>query len=784
MTESTLHVVGVVGNDIDNDSRVKKVAASAASAGLRSTIVCYTPSGVKRVSRMGAVEVVRVPVAFAAQAKGNRVAGQLRPFNADELAIRHAGPRSQLLARRDSLRSALKAEPSGLGTAMTKIQLLWVRISLSVRHETFRARRKAHSEADRAVRAVARIRARVSRRLLGRFRDPIANIADYQNSFGPVLEELEPDLIHAHDFHMIGIAVMAARRLREKGKETRVVYDAHEWIPGLTYSRRTLDAWLDLQTRNIKAVDAIIGVSPQQINLLTEMYDLTVAPTLVLNAPIAHDAPTDVVGVRDALQTSASIITYHGNIQLERGLQTVIDAAALLHSDEQVAIIAPRAPALREALMAGAREAGITPRVHILDYVPDRDLPAFLATADVSVIPYLSTGNNDIALPNKLFESLQAGVPVVVSNMSAMRELVESTGVGLTFEAGDPRDLATTLTRAIAERHRLTSNITSEVKRSFSWTAQADRLAELYSKVLGTSIEMSPLQPEDIEESTVVATSTTGFSRPTRFAVGPHNMAGQAFQIANAVQQHLGIPSISFAFEKPKFQFPIHIQIRLEQWRNPGWQEQQLEFLGSVFSHILTEAGTGPLGNRSGGFIDDQLGLLEGAGLRVGVVLHGSEIRDPRRHRSLPHSPYHVDDELTRSLEKATARLRDHLSRIEVPIFVTTPDLLEDVDAMWLPVTLDVAEWSNLGEPFLAERPRILHMPTSNRLKGTAFIDPVLSRMHDEGLIEYVRPESGLASHDVPAVLAGADIVIDQIVIGAYGVMSCQAMAAGRLSVA
>jgi glycosyltransferase involved in cell wall biosynthesis len=777
------HIVGVVGNDIVNDSRVKKVAATAAAAGYRSTIVCYTPNGTRRITRMGDVEVIRVPIPFDAQAKNRRVPAQLRPFNGNELAQRHAGPRSYLLGRRRVLETRISdAERGGFRRVLDRIWLGSTRIALKVRHEGFRIRRRGNVEIDRAVRVFNRQRVRAAAKVLGRWRDPIPNIADYEISFGPILEELRPDLIHAHDFHMIGVAVNAAERLRRSGQESKVVYDAHEWIPGLSYPQPTLRAWLRLQDRYIGAVDAVIGVSPEQIDQLAEMYSLKVRPTLVLNAPVATASGREQSNIRvdTGIGPSDRLISYHGNVQLERGLGTIIEALQYLDERFHVALLAPPGPNTN-LVAERAIGSGVQDRVHIRGYVDSEDLVGYLSTADVSVIPYLPTANNDIALPNKLFEAVNAGLPVVVSNMRSLSSVVKEHGIGEVFEAGSALHLSEKVRTVIEDSQSYRARITDHLKAEMSWAAQADRLVELYANLLGRSPGViRPLSGRDLTETAAAAEDSF---RPTKLAVGPRNMAGQAFQIANAVQGNLGIPSVSFSIEKPTYRFPIHIQVRGEEWRSPEWQERQLAFLADGFTHVLTESGTGPLGSRDGGFIDDQLPALEEAGLRVAIVLHGSEIRDPRRHRELPYSPYRVDDDLTRSLEKATRRLRDRLSGLRVPVYVTTPDLLADIDATWLPAVLNMDDWDGLAEPFHRPVPRVLHMPTNGRLKGSDHVDPVLLALQAEGLIEYLRPEAG-AAEEVSGLVSAADIVIDQIVIGAYGLMSCQAMAAGRLSIA
>jgi hypothetical protein len=131
-------------------------------------------------------------------------------------------------------------------------------------------------------------------------------------------------------------------------------------------------------------------------------------------------------------------------------------------------------------------------------------------------------------------------------------------------------------------------------------------------------------------------------------------------------------------------------------------------------------------------------------------------------------------------------RSRENAALVErtgLPAFVTTPDLLHDLPhATWLPVVVDPASWQSHDRlPALSRsRPTVVHVPSTGRFKGSQFIDPVLTRLDEEGLIEY-RRASGVPSAQMRALFGGADIVVDQVVMGIYGVTAIEAMNAGRL---
>ena len=74
----------------------------------------------------------------------------------------------------------------------------------------------------------------------------------------------------------------------------------------------------------------------------------------------------------------------------------------------------------------------------------------------------------------------------------------------------------------------------------------------------------------------------------------------------------------------------------------------------------------------------------------------------------------------------------------------------------------------------------VVHAPSQKWLKGTNHIEPMLRRLSADGVIEY-RQVVGVPHATMPAVYADADIVLDQFLLGSYGVTACEAMASGRL---
>ncbi|WP_433014008.1 hypothetical protein [Kribbella sp. CA-294648] len=273
---------------------------------------------------------------------------------------------------------------------------------------------------------------------------------------------------------------------------------------------------------------------------------------------------------------------------------------------------------------------------------------------------------------------------------------------------------------------------------------------------------------------------------PVRMLVGPTNSAGQGHAWAQAARQIDGVSAVSFAVHrKGQFEFADDYGVPLAWFGQPRWQRAQQQHIESSYTHVMVESARPIFGAR--GYPDaeaDITAMLE-KNLDVSLLFHGSDIRLPSRHAERERwSPFTPGDDLTDRLEKQARRHAELVQSLGLPVFVSTVDLLDDVpDAQWLPVVIDPTPWHQAARPlFSTEKPVVAHVPSNAKLKGTEEIDAVLTRLHEAGQIEY-RRITGVRHDQMPTVIGDADIVVDQLRIGLYGVAAAEALAAGRIVV-
>jgi glycosyltransferase involved in cell wall biosynthesis len=291
---------------------------------------------------------------------------------------------------------------------------------------------------------------------------------------------LDPDVIHAHDAAMLMPGLLGARLTG-----ARLVYDSHELASSVPYRER---AWAWFVTAIERAVvprcAAVITVSDGIAARLRERYRLPATPTVVRNVSALQ--PGGSGGLRQQLGVGSDdpVVLHQGAPAPDRGCEVLVDAVAMTDG-VHLAFLGDPEPGYGERLLARIRERGIEERVSLLPSVPLNDLLAWTGEADVGVtLLQDSCENHRLALPNKLFEYIAAGVPVVASALPETQALVDRYGVGWCVEPADVGALASALEVALRERaNGDRRGHLALAADELSWAREKTRLLALYDSL-------------------------------------------------------------------------------------------------------------------------------------------------------------------------------------------------------------------------------------------------------------------------------------------------------------
>jgi len=308
-----------------------------------------------------------------------------------------------------------------------------------------------------------------------------------------------PDVVHGHDLETLLPAARLAQRLgiphvhddHELGLE-KLGQGVADWVTGP--KRAAMDAitahlrrgGARLEKRLIPRAAALITASPLYGKVLHERYG--VEPVVLLNTPPRTDpAPTPLLRERAGLPADARVVLYQGTITPSGGAEEAIDAAVDFPAGWHLVFLGTTW--MRDRLEARATERGVSSRVHFLAAVPPSELPAWTRAADIGIAPIRPTNKGQaLSLANKLFEYLQAGLPMVVSDLPAQSDLMREMDAGEILPEITPAAIATAVQKLAAmpddERAAWGARLRDAANEKYCWEQQSPKLVEVYDRVL------------------------------------------------------------------------------------------------------------------------------------------------------------------------------------------------------------------------------------------------------------------------------------------------------------
>jgi glycosyltransferase involved in cell wall biosynthesis len=319
-------------------------------------------------------------------------------------------------------------------------------------------------------------------------------LRDWARAMVPHVVAARPDVLHAHDYTSLAVALPALEQLRARGVATRLVYDAHEFLPGvLGHDAVWMAAMTRLEERGLAAADEVVTVSEPLAEILRTRHGLRVPVTVVTNAPVVEPLPAGQPGLREVVGVPAPVplLVYSGGVAPQRGLDTAVEALPALPG-VHLALVSGRNRHV-EALLRRAGDLGVADRVHVTPYVAPALVSAFVEGATAGLVTSLHLPNHEISLPTKYYEYALAGLPVVVSDIAEVARRTRDLGNGEVYPAGDAAAFAQAARAVLAGHDRYRAGYTPALRASFQWAEQVPGLLEVYRRLTGAT----PAAPAD-----------------------------------------------------------------------------------------------------------------------------------------------------------------------------------------------------------------------------------------------------------------------------------------------
>jgi glycosyltransferase involved in cell wall biosynthesis len=288
-------------------------------------------------------------------------------------------------------------------------------------------------------------------------------------------------LFFAEDIYTLPFVVIFA-----KMKKAKVIYDSRELFGHLAglKNRKIIQRILKwIEIKFITRVDHIIVTGTMDEEYIYDEYGLD--NTIVLRNLPVYSKPEKKINLKDKLYIRADkkILIYQGMIHQGRGLHPIFN---VLKNLPNCVLVILGSGEYEEYYKDLADEMNLHSQVFFLGKVPQNELLNYTAAADVglSIIENISLSYH-YALPNKLFEYIMAEVPVIVSKLPQMMEIVIEFSVGEVVDLDNEDELINKINILIEDEELYSTYKTNCMSASeeLNWENEIDTLFNVFENL-------------------------------------------------------------------------------------------------------------------------------------------------------------------------------------------------------------------------------------------------------------------------------------------------------------
>jgi len=312
-----------------------------------------------------------------------------------------------------------------------------------------------------------------------------------------VARQTKPDVILVRDLPLAPAAIWVGQLLK-----TPVVLDMAEDYPGLLRAlwENRVAKPMDRLVRNptlasfverwvLRRIDGVVCVIEESAARVRSLGVADAKITVVRNTPMTIDLPSNPRSNQDAGEEL--LIAYLGLIERHRGVHDLIRAVAECRKRNwPVKLVVVGDGVGLPEIQKLATELGVLGRgVELLGRLENRRALDVIAKADVGAIPHIPCDAWNSTIPNKLFDYMSLGLPVLASDVPPVQRIVIQEACGVCYRSGDIMDLVSKIEelRSRSARTRMAAAGIAAITERYNWANDSERLDAALRRVLPNS---------------------------------------------------------------------------------------------------------------------------------------------------------------------------------------------------------------------------------------------------------------------------------------------------------
>lgn len=290
--------------------------------------------------------------------------------------------------------------------------------------------------------------------------------------------ELDADIYHLHDPELMPIGL----KLKKRGK--KVIFDAHEDLPKQLKSKPYLNPIAKILLSKImtayehyaaKKFDAIITATPY---IRSKFLKINSKSMDINNYPLLDELANSADWTHKKNE-----ISYVGGIAQIRGIEQVIDAMAFT-TDVTLNLVGAFS---ESAVEQRVKRKTAWQKVNELGFLDRSEVRDKLASSIAGIVTFLNAPNHIESQPNKMFEYMSAGIPVISSNFPLWREIIEDNQCGICIDPTEPKAIGRAI-QSLVENPQQAKQMgiagRKAVEQKYNWTVEEQKLFSLYKELL------------------------------------------------------------------------------------------------------------------------------------------------------------------------------------------------------------------------------------------------------------------------------------------------------------